>query len=74
MGPVVWVVLVAAVLLLAAGGYLWLRARPAPEDQGAYHFNCPNCRQRLRYHARQAGRPGQCPRCRKQLNFPRSPP
>jgi uncharacterized paraquat-inducible protein A len=73
MGPVVWVVLVAAVLLLVAGGYFWLRARPAAKDQRAYYFNCPGCRQRLRYHARQAGHAGQCPRCRQPLTFPRDP-
>jgi DNA-directed RNA polymerase subunit RPC12/RpoP len=72
MGPFVWVVLVAAAVLLAAGGYVWLRARRAPTE-AVYHFNCPNCGQRFRYQAKQAGRPGQCPRCRKQLNFPDRP-
>ena len=57
MDPLVWVVLVATMLLLAAGGYFWLRARRAPEGEAVYHFNCPNCRQRLRYYPRQAGRP-----------------
>jgi hypothetical protein len=73
MGPFVWVILVAAPLLLAGGGYVWLRARQAPPAEGGYHFNCPNCRQRLRYNARQAGHAGQCPRCRKHLTFPGRP-
>jgi DNA-directed RNA polymerase subunit RPC12/RpoP len=72
MDPFVWVVLAATALLLAGGGYLWLRARRAPKDE-VYHFNCPNCGQRFRYQAKQAGRAGQCPRCRKQLTFPRRP-
>ena len=73
MSPVIWVVLAAVVLLLAAGAYFALRHRPAPTDGQAYHFECPGCGRRLRYHARQAGHTGQCPRCRKHLTFPRHP-
>jgi hypothetical protein len=73
MGPFAWIVLVAAPVLLAGAGYFWLRARQAPAVEKEYYFNCPNCRQRLRYRAKQAGHAGQCPRCRKQLTFPKKP-
>jgi predicted amidophosphoribosyltransferase len=43
-----------------AGGYVWAKLSAT----GVYsHRACPKCRQRLRFLANKAGRPGQCPRC-----------
>jgi ribosomal protein L37AE/L43A len=68
----VWVVLVAAVGLLSAGGYFWLRSRPRKQTKEAQeHFKCPNCGRRLGYLPRQAGHTGRCPRCRAPLTFPK---
>jgi hypothetical protein len=65
---------VMVVALIVANGYVYWRSRPRPAEP-IYHFNCPNpnCRQRLRYRARQVGHPGMCPRCKERWNFPAIP-
>jgi hypothetical protein len=69
--PVVWI-LVIVVLAAAAGGYLYLRNR-APKVEEVFHFNCPQCRRRFGYRAKQAGNAGQCPHCGRRFNFPHVP-
>lgn len=65
------IVIVAIVALLAAaiGVVVYLRRRPA-EDEEDLHFQCPSCSRRLRYRAKQAGHQGACPRCRETFVFP----
>jgi predicted RNA-binding Zn-ribbon protein involved in translation (DUF1610 family) len=70
MSPVVWVILGVTAALLGGGGFFWLRGRRAPKEEPVFHLNCPSCGRRLGYKARQAGRQGQCPRCRKTFTFP----
>ena len=73
MGPLTWILVVGVVALGAGGGYLFLRGRRGPAKEEYEHFSCPSCRQRLRYYPRQAGRPGECPRCHKPITFPGTP-
>ncbi len=47
----------------AVGGYLWAWARARANVRYLYG-RCPSCKQRLRFLAAKAGRPGECPRCR----------
>lgn len=67
-------VLVLAVLLVlgaAVAAYLLARSGSGKAREEAYcHFRCPNCRRRLRYHARQAGHAGSCSHCGHALTFP----
>jgi MYXO-CTERM domain-containing protein len=56
MGPTVTAVIAGVVAALAAGAYLLLRRRGRRQAAAAfYHFRCPGCRRRLRFHSRQAG-------------------
>jgi hypothetical protein len=64
------ITLVAIVALLAVAGVIvYLRNRPAEEEE-MLHFNCPSCGRRLRYKPKQAGHKGACPRCRETFMFP----
>ncbi len=54
----------------AVYGYRFFRSRAAAADDPIMHFNCPGCKRRLGYRARQAGHKGMCPRCRINLIFP----
>jgi hypothetical protein len=56
-------------IVLGGGGYLFVRLR-GPKEEPDYHFQCPKCRRRLRYKAKQVGRKGQCPQCGETLTFP----
>jgi hypothetical protein len=67
--PYVIGIVVAVALILAIGGFLYLRNRP-PEEEEDLHFNCPSCKRRLRYKPKQAGHHGACPRCRESFVFP----
>jgi LPXTG-motif cell wall-anchored protein len=73
MDIVTWIVVVGVVVLGGGGGYLFFRRRRGPVKEEYEHFNCPHCKQRLRYYPRQAGRAGECPRCHKPITFPGSP-
>ncbi len=65
-------ILVAVALIVAVGGYIFVRSRPAVEEE-YLHFNCPSCGRRLRYRSKQAGHQGACPRCRESFVFPMTP-
>jgi hypothetical protein len=66
------VAVLAGIPLLAVGGYLFLRSRQSgPREIDYKHFQCPHCKQRLRYQPKQAGHSGQCPRCKRSITFPR---
>lgn len=65
--------LVVVALLALANIVAYWRMRPRAADEPVYHFKCPNCNQRLRYRARQAGNPGACRRCKARWNFPPVP-
>jgi hypothetical protein len=69
MQPVTIIVIIGVVLIAAAVVYLVVRSR-RPKEEPYHHFNCPNCRRRLRYRERQVGHPGQCPQCKSPLVFP----
>ena len=67
-------IVVVAVLLGGVGLFFFLRARNAgPKEEPYFHFNCPGCRRKLRYRARQAGHSGMCPRCNNPCVFPAVP-
>jgi hypothetical protein len=55
-----------------AGVSCWLFFRQ-PREEPSFFFRCPGCGQKLRYLARKAGRPGQCPRCKQGCTFPIQP-
>jgi hypothetical protein len=59
-----------AILLAAAGGYVWWTRHKAPAEEPVYHFRCPGCLRKLRYHPRQVGHRGKCSYCGHLLNFP----
>jgi hypothetical protein len=63
--------LVGAAAVLALGGYLLLRWR-RPKEETLYYFQCPGCRRKFRYRARQAGHAATCPRCKQHLTFPQT--
>jgi hypothetical protein len=64
---VLWIGLAAA---LAAGGFLFLRARRAPKEEVLFYMKCPACNRKMRYRARQVGHAGMCPRCNRTFTFP----
>jgi hypothetical protein len=70
MSPTIWIALGVVVLVVAIGGFLLLRGKGRPKEEPVLHFNCPGCRRRLGYKARQAGHKGQCPKCRRPITFP----
>jgi len=63
-----------AVLVLAGGGYLFVRRRERRQAtaEAFFHFRCPGCQRRLRFRARQAGHRGQCSHCGHDVTFPRA--
>ncbi len=68
------IVLVAVIgVLVGGGGLFMLLRRRKPKEEPVYHFNCPNCKRRLRYRAAQIGHSGQCPQCKGALKFPAVP-
>ena len=73
MDPILIVVLIVIALVVVVGGYFFVRSRQGPTEEPYYHFNCPGCRRKLRYRARQAGHAGMCPRCNKACTFPAVP-
>jgi hypothetical protein len=72
MPTAVIVILVALVILAAAGIFLYVRSRPPPEEP-IINFPCPHCKRKLRYRQGQAGRRGACPRCKGDFTFPLAP-
>jgi hypothetical protein len=70
MSPTIWIAVAVGVLVLAVGGFLLLRGKRRPVEEPVLHFNCPGCRRRLGYRARQAGHKGQCPKCKRPITFP----
>ena len=67
--PTVLVLLALGALAVAAGVWVYLRQRPAPEEP-IYHFRCPDCGRRLRYRKAKEGREAKCPGCRSRITFP----
>ena len=57
----------------AVAGLVWLLFFRQPREEQSFFFRCPGCGQKLRYLARKAGRPGQCPRCKQGCTFPTRP-
>ena len=72
MSALMLILLLGGGAVLAVGAYWFFRPRD-PEREVYYHFLCPSCSRKLRYRARKAGKPGQCPRCRTRLTFPATP-
>jgi uncharacterized paraquat-inducible protein A len=65
--------LLIAITVGAALGYgaiQFSRARSSVKDEPMFHFNCPKCKRRFSYRARQSGHKGACPRCGQHLVFP----
>jgi hypothetical protein len=72
MGSTLLIVVLVALPVLALGAYLFVRSRQPRQAQVSFkYFQCPHCKQRLRYQQKQAGHPGQCPRCKRSITFPR---
>lgn len=65
-------VLAGAALVGAALGVSWVGRRSARVEPYLV-FRCPGCRQKVRYLASKAGRPGMCPRCRRRWVLPATP-
>jgi len=61
--------LVEVVILLAA---IWYVTRPKAlhGDEEFFYFNCPKCKQKIRYRQHQIGLQAQCRRCRKAFVYP----
>jgi DNA-directed RNA polymerase subunit RPC12/RpoP len=69
MDPTVVVIVVAVVLAVAVGGWLFFRGRK-PKEESFYHFRCVKCKRRLRYLERQVGHKGKCSNCGSEVLFP----
>jgi hypothetical protein len=65
-------IVVAALAVVGGGLVFWLVRRGWARRSAAeyYHFRCPGCQRRLRYHARQVGHKGECSNCKRELKFP----
>lgn len=61
--------LVEAVLLLAVVWYV-TRPKAIQGDEEYFYFNCPKCRQKIRYRQHQVGVQALCRRCRKAFVYP----
>jgi hypothetical protein len=63
---------VAAVVLVGGGLAYWFLRRGWQRGTAAayFHFRCPGCQRRLRYHRRQVGHKGGCSNCGKEVTFP----
>jgi DNA-directed RNA polymerase subunit RPC12/RpoP len=64
--------LLALIIGMAAGVFIWTRGRPAGEET-VHLFRCSACGQKLRYTASRAGRPALCPRCGERSTLPQEP-
>ena len=62
-------IILGAILVLAIGVWLYLRAKK-PKQEAYAHFKCPGCRRRLRYKRQQVGHKGECSNCGRALIFP----
>jgi hypothetical protein len=62
-------IILGAILVLAVGIWLYVRAK-RPRDEVYAHFKCPGCRRRLRYKRHQVGHKGECSNCGRSLVFP----
>jgi hypothetical protein len=60
----------AEVVALMAGLWFTLRPRRVNEEEVSLYCRCPYCRWRLRFREAAAGKPGQCPRCKRFFRFP----
>ena len=65
----IWLIVGVVVFLVAAGGFFFIRLRRSGPEV-VYHFRCPGCKRKLRYHARQVGHRGMCSHCKETLTFP----
>jgi LPXTG-motif cell wall-anchored protein len=72
MDPTLGIALGAVVVIAGIGGFFLLRRKRVVEEP-TYHFNCPQCRRRLKYRAHQAGKKGGCPLCKHNFTFPLVP-
>ena len=72
MDPTILLAIVVTATAIAGGAYLFtrLKGRRRAEDGTVYHFRCPGCGRRLRFHSRQVGRKGKCSHCGKEITFP----
>jgi hypothetical protein len=67
------VILLATLMALGLGAYLWLRGRSLPEVP-YYFIRCGRCAQKIRYLASRAGQEAGCPRCRGRCVLPLEAP
>jgi hypothetical protein len=71
MDALTWLLVGAAALALAVGGYLLLmRWHQDAAAEPFLHFRCPGCKRRLRFRASQSAHAGQCSHCGSKLTFP----
>jgi rRNA maturation endonuclease Nob1 len=71
MDVLIWVVVAGVVIGLAVVAYvLVLRWRGGLTVEEYFHFRCPGCKRRLRFHARQSGHSGECSHCGGKVTFP----
>jgi hypothetical protein len=66
---VIWIVVILGVVG-TSGIFLYRIRRNSKREEPVYHFNCPGCRRRLKFFARQAGHRGMCANCKTNLEFP----
>ncbi len=72
MAAVLTAAVAGVAAVLGAGAYLILRRKRHRREEAAayYHFRCPGCRRRLRFHSGQAGHRGECSHCGRAVTFP----
>ena len=62
---------VMAELIAVMGAILLLtRRRHSDGEEEFFYFNCPKCKQKIRYREHQVGVQAQCRRCRKAFVYP----
>ena len=71
MDGLIWLLVGAAVLAQAVGGYLLLmRWQKDAAAEPWLHFRCPGCKRRRWFRASQSGHGGQCSHCGCKSIFP----
>jgi hypothetical protein len=67
---VIWIIVGVLGLLGTSGIFFYRKRLRSNREEPVYHFNCPGCRRRLKFLARQAGHRGMCANCKTNLEFP----
>jgi hypothetical protein len=73
-----YLVVGTVLFLILGGGFLVVRSMKGRfrwrwSNEPVFHHRCPNCKRRLRYFLRQAGKDGICPTCMGKIRLPPPP-